>query len=85
MTHVRVEVVEITQLLCPVARIGVCWIVPLVVLNIDKDIVLLRCCKKFLVVLQQLHCGLRDEDVYSALDCIEGDGVVCGIRCEDGD
>jgi len=85
LTHVRVEVVEVTQLLRPVARIGVRWIVPLVMLNVNKDIVLLRCCKKFLVVFQQLHCGLCDEDVYSALDCIEGDGVVCGVGCEDGD
>jgi len=37
------------------------------------------------VVLEQLDGGLGEEDVDAALDGVEGDGVVGGVRGEDGD
>lgn len=50
LAHVRVKVVEITQLLCPEARISVRRVVSLVMLNVYKYIVLLCCLEEFLVV-----------------------------------
>jgi hypothetical protein len=41
-----------------------------VVLNVNKNIVLLRLLKQLLVVLEQLYCWLGDEDVDSAFDGI---------------
>jgi hypothetical protein len=50
LAHVRVEVVEITQLLRPEARIGICRVVSLMMFNVDKDVVFSRFLKEFLVV-----------------------------------
>lgn len=55
------------------------------VLNINEDIVFLGSCQKRLVMFQELHRGFCDEDVNSALDGVQSDRVVSGIRCEDGD
>jgi hypothetical protein len=65
--------------------ICVCWVEPLVVLNVDKYSVLFCCLEEFLLVLESLDCWLGDEDVDLALDGIEGDWVMSGIGCEDGD
>lgn len=83
--HVGIEVVEVAQLLRPEAGICVCRVVPLVMLDINEDIVLLCGCKQLLVVFKQLDRWLRDEDVDSTFDGIQGDGVVGGIRRKDCD
>ncbi|KAH8639608.1 D-galacturonic acid reductase [Alternaria alternata] len=51
LAHVRVKVVEVAQLLCPETRVRVSGIVPLVMLNVDEDIVFLCCGQKLLVML----------------------------------
>jgi hypothetical protein len=42
LTHVRVEIVEVSQILGPESRVRVCRIVSLVMLNVYEHIVLLR-------------------------------------------
>ena len=54
------------------------------VLNIDKDVVLLSFSEKLLVVLKQLYCRLRDENVDSTLNGIKSNWVVSGVWSEDG-
>jgi len=56
-----------------------------VVLDVYKNIVLLRQLEELLVVLKQLNCWLCDEDVDAAFDRILSDWVVGGVRGEDGD
>lgn len=83
LAHIRVKVVEITQLLRPETRIRVCRVVPLVMFNVNEDIVLLCGRKQLLVVFEQLHGWLCDEDVNATLNCVQSDWVVSGVRRED--
>jgi len=53
--------------------------------NIDEDAVLLGCRKKRLVVLESFDGWFGDEHVNLALDSIERNGIVSGIRSEDSD
>lgn len=84
LTHVGVEVVEVTKLLGPESCIGVGGIVTLVVLNVNKDIVLLGLLEELLVVLEQLDRWLCDENVDATLDGVKSDWVVGCVRGEDG-
>ena len=85
LAHIGVEVVEIAELLSPESSIGVGRVVALVVLNVDKDVVLLSLREELLVVLKQLHCWLCDEDVDTALDSVKSNWVVSGVWGENGD
>lgn len=55
------------------------------VLDEDVDALFLGLARQLDVVLQQLDGRLGDEDVDAALDGVQRDGVVRGIRGEDGD
>lgn len=55
------------------------------VLDKDVDALLLGGLNESLVVLELLDSGLGEQDVDAALNGVEGDGVVSGIGCEDGD
>ena len=85
LTHVGIEVVEVTELLSSESGIGVGWVVALVVLDVDEDVVLLGLGEELLVVLKQLDCWLCDEDVDTALDSVQSNGVVSGVRSENSD
>jgi hypothetical protein len=85
LTHVRVEVVEITQLLRPKPRIRVSGIVPLVVLDVHEHIVLFRKCQKILVVFKQFHRRLGNENVDAAFDRISRNRIMSCVWCEDRD
>lgn len=50
--------------------------VPLVVLDEADYVVLLRRLHELVMVVEQLHGGLRDQDVEAPLNGIQGDGVV---------
>lgn len=85
LRHVRVEVVEVAELRSAEAGVGVGRVEPLVVLDVDEDIVFLGGFEEVLVVLEELDGGLGDEDVVAAFDGVEGDGVVGCVGGEDGD
>ena len=85
LTHVRIEVIEISQFLGPETRIRVGRIVTLVVLDVHKHIVLLCCRKEVLVVFECLHCRLCDENVDAALNRVLSNWVVGGVRSKNGD
>lgn len=85
LAHVAVEVVEITQVFCLGAGIGVGRVETLVVLDEDEYAVLPRLLEKVEVVVEELGCGLGDENVDLALNGIEGNGVVGRVGSEDGD
>ena len=85
LTHIRVEVVEVTQFLGLVSGIRVSRIVSFVMFNIDEDPVLLGRGKESLVVLESLDRWLSDEHVDFAFDGVESDRIVGGIWGEDGD
>lgn len=70
LAHVRVEVVEVAKLLSSKSCVRVGRIVSLMVLDVDKDVVLLGLLQKLLVVLKQLHSWLSDQDVNAALDSV---------------
>ena len=55
------------------------------VLNVDEDVVFLCFGEKLLVVLKQLYCRLRDENMDSALNGVQSNWVVSGVWGEDGD
>ena len=67
----------------PCVRIG--RVVALVVLDVHEYVV--RGCggEQREVVGERLHGRLGDEDVDPPLDGVQGDGVVRGVWCEDGD
>lgn len=54
-------------------------------LNINKYVVLLGRLKELLVVLEQFDGWLCDKDVNAALDGVQSDGVVGGVRGENSD
>lgn len=83
--HVAVEVVEVAELLGAEAGVPVGGVEALVVLDEDVDALLVGALDELDVVLQQLDGGLGDEDVDAALNGVEGDGEVGGVRGEDGD
>jgi len=86
LRHVAVEVVELSERVDgSVARVGVGWVVSLVVLDVDEDVVFARFFHQVLVLGQQLDRGLGDHDVDLALDGVESDWVVSGVGGEDGD
>lgn len=85
LRHVRVKVIPVAQRLGLEARVAVGRVEALVVLDEDVDALFGGLLRQLDVVLQQLDGGLGDEDVNAALDGVEGDGEVRGIRCEDGD
>lgn len=85
LRHVRVEVVPVAQRLGLEARVAVGRVEALVVLDEDVDALFLGLARQLDVVLQQLDGRLGDEDVDAALDGVQRDGVVRGIRGEDGD
>lgn len=85
LRHVRVEVVEVAELLGLVSGVGVGRIEALVVLNENKDILLPCCLDEFLVMFERLDRGLGDQHVDAALDGIQGNWVMCRIWREDGD
>lgn len=85
LAHVGVEVVEVAEVFGLGARVRVGGIEALVVLDVDEDAVLARLLEEGEVVLQQLCGGLRDHDVDLALDGVQGDGEMRGVRSEDGD
>lgn len=55
------------------------------VLNVNEDIVLFRLLQQFLVMLEQLHCGFCDENMDSALNGIQSNGIVSGVGRKDCD
>lgn len=55
------------------------------VLDVNKDVVLFGLLQKFLVVLKQLDSWFCYQDVDAALNGVQSDGVVGGVRCEDCD
>ncbi|KAH6611314.1 hypothetical protein Trco_001334 [Trichoderma cornu-damae] len=85
LRHVRIEVVPVAQRLRPEAGVGVGGVEALVVLDEDEDAPLAGPARELGVVLQQLDGGLGDQDVDAALDGVQRDGEVRGIRREDGD
>lgn len=85
LAHVRVEVVEVAELLSPESCIRVGRVVAFVVFDVNKDVVLFRLLQKLLVMLEQLDSWLRNQDVDAALDGVQSDRVVSGVRCENGD
>lgn len=85
LAHVRVEVVEVAEVLGFVAGVRVGWVEALVVLDVHKDAVLRGGVDELLVVGEGLNGGLRDHYVDLAGDGIEGNGVVGCVWCEDGD
>lgn len=87
MRHVRVEVVEFSQSAVhgAVASVRVRGVETLVVLDVDEDVVLLGFGEEVLVFGEELDGGFGDHDVDFALDGVEGDRVVGGVRGEDGD
>jgi hypothetical protein len=54
-------------------------------LNVYKNAVGLCSGEEGLVVFEGLDCGFGDQDMDFALDGVESNGVMCRIRCEDGD
>lgn len=82
LRHVRIKVVEVTQLGGPEARIGICRVEAFVVFNVDEDIVLLGSGEKRLVVFEQFHGGLRDQDVVASLNGVQRYWVMGGVRGE---
>jgi len=60
LAHVRVEVVEVAQLLCSEPRIRIGGVVSLMVFNIDKDIVLFCRGEERLVVCEKLDRRFGD-------------------------
>ena len=85
LRHVAVEVVEVAEGLGAVAGVGVCWVEPLVVLDVNEDVVFPSCCEECKVVREKFGCGFRDQDVVPPLDGVECDGVVCRVWSEDRD
>lgn len=85
LAHIAVEVVEVTQVLGLGPGIRVGRVETLVVLNEDEDAMLSRLFEEVEVVVEELGCGLGDEDVDLALDGIERNGVVRRVRSENGD
>jgi len=84
LTHIRVEVVEVSQFRGPESCIGVCGVVSFVVLDIDKDIVFLCFFEQFLVVFEEFDGWLCYEDVNAALYGVESNWVVSGVRGKNG-
>lgn len=85
LAHVRVEVVEVAQLLRSEACIGIRGIISLVVLHIDEHFMLARSLEQLLVVFEELDRRFRDKDVDAALDGVQRNRVVGGVRGEDSD
>ena len=85
LRHVRVEVVEVAEVLGLEAGVGVGRVEALVVLDKNVDALLPGALDELLVVIELLHGGLGQQDVDAALDGIEGDRVVARVRSEDGD
>ena len=85
LAHVAVEVVEVAQLARFGAGVGVRGVEALVVLDKDENAMLPGFPEEMEMVLQELCCGLCEEDVDLALDGVERDLVVRGVRGEDCD
>jgi hypothetical protein len=85
LAHVTVEVVEVAQAAGFGAGVRVRRVEALVVLDEDEDAVLARLLEEVQVVRQQLGGRLGDQDVDLALDRVQRDRVVRGVRREDGD
>ena len=82
LAHITIEVVEVAQGLCLGSRIRIRRIKPLMVLDEHKHAVLAGLVHQSQVVWQVLRCGLRDQNVDLALDRVQCDSVVRGIRRE---
>lgn len=86
LRHVRVEVVEVAELGQGfVARVRVGRVEALVVLDVDEDAGFAGFVEQVLVLAEELHRGLGDHYVDLALNGVQGDRVVSGVGCEDGD
>lgn len=85
LAHVTIEVVEVTEGLGLSTRIRVCRVKALVVLDEDEDAVLARGLDQSEVVSQTLCCWLGDENVDTALNCVQRNGIVGRIGGEDSD
>lgn len=85
LRHVAIKVVEVAELLCAEAGVGIGWVVALVVLNVHVHAVLFSSLDQSKVVREGLDGGFGNHDVNTALDSIKGYGEVGGIRGEDGD
>lgn len=83
LAHVGVKVVEVTELLGPESCVGIGGVVALVMLDVYKDIVLLSLFEELLVVLEQLDGWFCDKNVNAALNGVQSDRVVGGVRSED--
>lgn len=76
LAHVAVEVVEVAECGGLGAGVRVCRVEAFVVLDEDEDPVFAGCVDEGEVVYQALGGGFGDEDVVSAFDGVERDGVV---------
>lgn len=88
LRHVAVEIVEVAELVQgSEARVGVGRVVALVVLDVHVHlaVLLLGCLEEGQVMGEELDGGFSDHDVDPALDGIERDRVMGGVRGKDCD
>ena len=85
LAHVAVEVVEVAEVFCAGAGVGVGGVEALVVFDVDEDVVGAGAVEEVLVLGEELEGGFGDEDVDVSFYCVEGYWVVGWVGGEDCD